>query len=329
LITDPLAGPAQASMSSPTILLDLPATPTPSHNGGKVRIGPHDDVNVVIGDLNGREGKAQNFENGTDLDGSGGILTVSQDGDTARNGVLGTTHPADKYLGYGFRNSFGIDYDPLTGIFWIAENGDTSDDEINLVESGFNSGWKQLMGMAPVGFNSSKLTDFDGKGNYSDPKFVWTNSVGLTAIEFLNSSRLDVEYQNDAFVGDYNNGRIHDFTLNAERDGFVLTGVLEDKVANTDYENQDVIFGEGFDRVTDIREGPDGYLYVLSFEKGEIYRIMPKNPLAFVFTDHLQQMHMLYVAAVVLDVSTTLPVLLLSYAINSGFDSLTCNGEYI
>ena len=66
---DPLAGPAQGTMTSPTILLDLPVTPGPNHNGGKVLVGPVGGVvHVITGDLN-RQTRAQNFENGPDPDG--------------------------------------------------------------------------------------------------------------------------------------------------------------------------------------------------------------------------------------------------------------------
>ena len=50
------------------------------------------------------------------------------------------------YYSYGLRNSFGIDFDPLTGKLWDTENGDDFGDEINLVEPGFNSGWSKVQG---------------------------------------------------------------------------------------------------------------------------------------------------------------------------------------
>ena len=93
------------------------------------------------------------------------------------SGIIGTTHPLNKYIAYGVRNSFGLDFDPVTHKLWDTENGPSSNDEINLVDPGFNSGWKDLMGFAPAGFNFNNLVNFGGKGKYSNPEFVWTQPV--------------------------------------------------------------------------------------------------------------------------------------------------------
>lgn len=276
----PSLGSAQGRMSSPQVLLNLPATPGPNHDGGKVVISPGGNVYTVLGDLN-RNGKAQNFENGANPDGTSGILRVTRDGNTVGTGILGTTHPLNKYVAYGIRNSFGIDFDPLTGSLWDTENGPSSNDELNFVGAGFNSGWEDIMGMAPAGFNFNNLVSFGGKGKYSNPEFVWSQVVAPTAIEFLSSERLGPQYRNDMFVGDFNKGRIYNFNLNSQRNALVLTGVLSDRIANTDSETQSVIFGERFGGITDLKVGlGDGYLYVLSIGNGAVYRIVPNvlNP---------------------------------------------------
>jgi aldose sugar dehydrogenase len=288
LINHPALGPAQGRMVAPKLLLNLPVTPGPNHNGGKVVVGPDRNVYTVLGDLN-RQTQAQNFENGPSPDGTSGILRVKQHGKTVGAGILGSTHPLNKYFAYGIRNSFGIDFDPVTGKLWDTENGPDSNDEINLVEPGFNSGWADIMGMAPDGFDFNNLVSFGGRGRYSNPEFVWTESVAPTAIEFLTSSKLGTQYQNDMFVGDFNNGRIYRFDLNPQRTGLVLSGVLADKIANTDSETQSVIFGEGFDGVTDLKVGVgDGYLYVLSINNGALYKILPKAGLT-AFNDEFNQ----------------------------------------
>ena len=56
----------------------------------------------------------------------------------------------------------------------------------------------------------------------------------------------------------------------------MLNGTLTDKIANSPDEREGTIFAEGLERITDIEVGPDGYLYLLSFGNGEIYRIVPK-----------------------------------------------------
>jgi glucose/arabinose dehydrogenase len=116
------------------------------------------------------------------------------------------------------------------------------------------------------------LVEFPGS-HYADPKFSWFNTVGPTAIAFVNSPRLGPEYQSDALVGDINNGRLYRFKLSGARDGFVLGSPLNDMVADSDGELGEVFLGVKFGGITGIKLGPDGLLYVLSFGRGRIYAI--------------------------------------------------------
>ena len=90
-----------------------------------------------------------------------------------------------------------MDFDPLSGSLWDTENGPWYGDEINLVEPGFNSGWKKVQGVwKPEGEQRGVLDlnpdviEFDGKGKYSEPEFIWNNSVGPSAVKFLNSDAI-------------------------------------------------------------------------------------------------------------------------------------------
>jgi glucose/arabinose dehydrogenase len=281
---------------NPKLLLDLPATPGPAHNGGAMQIGQDNNIYVTIGDLLGDYNKssstrAQNIQNGTNPDGRAGILRVTQDGRTVGHGILGANDPLDKYYAYGIRNSFGIDFDPLSGNLWDTENGPLYGDEINLVKPGFNSGWMVVQGIwRPVNNDiddftkgdellkpNNLLVDFKGKGYYGIPQFVWKTTVGPTAIKFLNSDRLGKMYQNDLFVGCVNLGVIFHFDLNKDRTKLKLSGNLRDLVADNNEELQDIIFASGLGRITDIEVGPDGYMYVLSAykDKATIFRIVP------------------------------------------------------
>jgi len=243
------------------------------HNGGALIIGPDKKLYVPIGDASGYSNtEAQNAVDGGPPDNTGGILTITTNGLPYAN-ILGTSEHVNKYYAYGVRNSFGLDFDPLTGNLWDTENGLDYGDEINLVKPGFNSGWKKIQGKAPNDFNYSQLVNFEGKGKYSDPEFSWMETVGPTKIKFLNSDKLGDKYKNDIFVSDIKYGRIYHFELNDKRDGLILTGKLADKVANSDKEAGELIFGSGFGGISDMDVGPDGYLYVLSFGKGAIYKI--------------------------------------------------------
>jgi aldose sugar dehydrogenase len=275
---------------NPKLLLDLPADPGPRHNGGKVIIGPDNNLYVTVGDIDGSfkeedtETQAQNYPDGVEPDGRSGILRITQDGSPLPKGaVIGAELPLNLYYAYGLRNSFGTDFDPVTGNLWDTENGPGNSDEINLVLPGFNSGWQQAMGLAADeeandAFNPDNLVDFDGKGTYSDPELVWRNTAGPTAVVFLHSDRLGPQYQNDMFVGDVHNGRLYHFKLNEERTDLILPESLATRrVIETPQDPGlgEIIFGEGFGGITDLEVGPDGYLYLVSIGQGKIFKIVP------------------------------------------------------
>jgi glucose/arabinose dehydrogenase len=180
-----------------------------------------------------------------------------------------------KYYAYGIRNSFGLAFDPVSGKLWDTENGPASNDEINVVEPGFNSGWQTVQGpIERTGKTADSLVQFKGS-HYHDPAFTWATPPAVTDIEFLKSTKLGEKYANNIFVGDYVNGNLYFFTVNSERNGLVLDGNgLQDLVADNPAEVSQVTFGTGFKGITDIETGPDGYLYVLTYG-GNIYRIAP------------------------------------------------------
>jgi len=303
----------------PKLLLDLPASPGSDHLGGFVTIGPDSNVYVITGNGNScTEGscfgdfkgtvlnsQTANQQDGLQPSGRGGILRITQNGAVVGAGILGKEDPLNKYYAYGVRNSFGMDFDPVTGKLWDTENGPAFGDEINLVEPGFNSGSLKIEGIWPI-FNHTlllpknlyppyrgyfvgdkvgnstaldtsdlKLVDFQGKGKYSDPEFVWNKTIGVTSIKFLNSDKLGKKYENDIFVASSNGPFIYHFDLTEDRKGLLLGGPLKDKVANNQDEMQDNIFARGFSGITDLEVGPDGFLYILSISKGKIWRVVP------------------------------------------------------
>ncbi|MDW0174294.1 MAG: PQQ-dependent sugar dehydrogenase [Nitrososphaeraceae archaeon] len=271
---------------NPILLLDLPAIPGPRHNGGAIEIGPDNNIYVPVGDIDGsfkvdfEATKTQNFENGIDADGRSGILKIKQDGEPVGEGILGESMPLRLYYAYGIRNSFGLDFDPITGSLWDTENGPHEGDEINRVYPGFNSGWHEIYGFSTTlgKFNKNDFVSFDGKGKYDEPKIAWSKSTGLTSLIFLDSDKLGSQYRNDMFVGDVHNGLIYHFKLNNERDDLILPKVLAGKstVNPTVFAAKEIVFGEGFGGITDLTVGPDGYLYVVSIGQGKVFRILPQ-----------------------------------------------------
>ena len=274
----------------PVLLLDLTAIPNnvnrTDHNGGKVTIGPDNNVYMIIGEVGGHRTQAQNIENGPAPNGLGGVLRITQDGGLVDDEpIFGTDLPLGVYYAMGIRNSFGIDFDPLTGNLWDTENGPTAGDEINLVFPGFNSGWSLIQGFSGDDLLGNGATPSDliifGNGKYAEPKFTWHIPIGPTALKFLNSDKLGKEYENNMFVGDINNGNLYRFTLNEARNDIDINNTyvghasaLVDKKVDNTVESIPITFGQGFGGITDIQVGPDGYLYVLSFT-GDLYKILP------------------------------------------------------
>jgi aldose sugar dehydrogenase len=270
--------------TKPKLLLDLPIGEN-VHNGGKIVIGPDKNVYVSVGDT-GRYGanmysKTQNNDEGREPDGTGGILRMTQDGGPIMENAtkkLGSEHPLNLYYAYGIRNSFGMDFDPVTGNLWITENGPSFGDEINLVEPGYNSGWNKVQGFwrneagekGEPELNPEDLVDFDGKGKYSVPEFVWNLTVGPTALKFFNSTKLGEEYKNDIFVGDFNNGYIYHFELNENRTELSAANLFKNKLLDIKKDRpKGEIFAQGPGGIMDIQVGPDGYMYVLALlQKG-------------------------------------------------------------
>src|ERR687898_774633 len=310
LVENANANSTSAELINPKLLLDLPARPGPRYNGGPLLVSQNQNdttVYLMIGDLDHRVSRAENYEDGPPPDGTGGILAVDIEGNPLPNPVLveqvtgdednGDEDNSDEdngdedngeenigmlpyYFAYGIRNGFGMAFDPVTGYLWDTENGPDWFDEINLVLPGFNSGWAAVQGPASAPENEGAdveedLEAFGGTGVYRDPEFAWQNTVGVTAIKFLNSTTLGEQYANDMFVADINNGRLYHFDLNQDRTGLLLEGALEDRVANTVQELDSVIFGTGFRSISDIEVGPDGYLYILLYGPGKIFRIAP------------------------------------------------------
>jgi aldose sugar dehydrogenase len=287
-------------LMNPKLLLDFDASRGASHNGGKLLIGPDNNIYLVVGDMAGHKTMTQNYHNSSEIIESSVIFRITQDGESA-GPILSRADPANKFYAYGIRNGFGMDFDPVTGKLWDTENGPNYGDEVNLVEPGFNSGWGVVSGMSNLTNKLDPDKDLVGclycgtsagfldawinqylfgikKGIYSEPEFTWMNVVGPTAIKFFNSDRLGKQYENDIFVGDVIWGNLYHFELNENRDALALNGSLSDKLANSYDEINPVILAHGFRGITDVDVGPDGYLYFITYYSDPaIYRIVPKG----------------------------------------------------
>ena len=253
--------------------MTLPGTPGPNHDGGIITFGPDKMLYGVIGDLN-RSSQLSN-NSGNPAEDHAMIFRVDANGTPpADNPFYPMGGVMQKVFAYGIRNSFGLEFDPLSGVLWQTENGPDSYDEINRFTAGSNSGWTLIMGpdsRDPQGVNDLWMT---AGAHYTDPQFSWLATIAPTAIHFLTSGTLGDSYRNDAFVGDSNNGAIYRFDLTPARDALVMpTMSVQDRVADTSGERNLFLVGTGFMAVTDLDTGPDGALYAVSLSGGRIYRI--------------------------------------------------------
>ncbi|AIC15406.1 PQQ-dependent sugar dehydrogenase [Nitrososphaera viennensis] len=276
----------QRALVNGTLLLDLAGGPGPYHNGGKIIIGPDGYLYAVIGDTNDSRGISDNDFSDEPPDFRSVIVRVDREtGEAPGDNPFYGTEGLEKAYAYGIRNSFGMDFDPVTNSLWMTENGPTSYDEINVVPPGFNSGWDKFTG--PIARSNATMDDLVMvKGaRYGDPAFSWYIPVGVTDIEFFDSEKLGEKYRDNIFVGDVNNGNLYFFEADQNRTGLYfgyehpgLADLIADPVPDKDTGRLDgelpsITFGKGFAAITDIETGPDGYLYVLTHIDGKIYRI--------------------------------------------------------
>lgn len=259
-------------LTNEVLLHDLPVNANiPAHNGGAMVTGLDGKVYAIVGDAL-QNGVLQNTGKGN-FDDTGIILMVDKTGANIKPSE--SEDPTQYYRAVGIRNSFGLAIDPQTGNLWDTENGESTFDEINLVEPKFNSGWKKVMGPSSAEQKESLKNYLDFQ--YSDPEFSWQRVVGPTDLTFVDSD-IFKKYAGYLLVGDFHNGEISKFKLNEDRDGFIFEdSKLQDNVLNTADSSDEIKFAKGFEGVTSIEFGPDGFLYVAQYGGHYIYRIVPSD----------------------------------------------------
>ena len=244
------------------------------HQGGYMVTSPNGEIFATIGDLenireSGIPSKLQNNEDGG-VDDTSIILRVGIDENTIS--PMTSDDPFSHYYAIGIRNSFGLAFDPITGNLWDTENGQVCCDEINLVPENFNSGWALVQGMANENSISviPKIENFE----YSNPEFTWDQVNAPTALA-IPGNNWGEKYQNSLFVSDYIFGKIYKFELNDSRDGFVFQDPsLQDLIFHEGDNSDEIIFATEFGRISDMKFGPDGSLYVAShLSNGALFKI--------------------------------------------------------
>ena len=244
------------------------------HHGGYMVTSPNGEVFATIGDLenvraSGFPSKLQNNKGGG-IDDTSIILRVGIDENTIS--PMKSDDPFSHYYAIGIRNSFGLAFDPITGNLWDTENGQVCCDEINLVKENFNSGWAIVQGMANE--NSIDVIPKIENFEYSNPEFTWDQVNAPTALA-IPGNNWGEKYQNSLFVSDYIFGKIYKFELNDSRDGFVFQdSSLQDLIFHEGDNSDEIVFATEFGRISDMKFGPDGSLYVAShLSNGALFKI--------------------------------------------------------
>lgn len=254
----------------------MPVADGANHNGGKILFGPDGKLYSVTGDLDLTD-RTENSEGSNNLSRSAVILRLNDNGKAPKDnpfynsGNRGNKAVLNEIYAYGIRNSFGMDFDPVSKTLWDTENGADQWDEINRLRPGYNSGWADIMG--PVSRSNEvplQVTTLGRKARYADPQLSWQTVVAPTDLEFMKFNSMQHARRNDIFVGNIS-GEIYDLNLSATRKSLLLSGDLLDKVVDNSDENGDIRLGRGFGLITDLVSRPDG-LYVMNLD-GDIYRI--------------------------------------------------------
>jgi glucose/arabinose dehydrogenase len=210
--------------------------------------------------------------------GSGPQIGRSQDPDDYAGKVVrlredGSIPPDNPFVGrsgyqpgiytMGHRNGHALATNPETGEIWQTEQGPSGGDEINILRAGKNYGWPLVSyGRDYWGPHISTRPSLDG---FEDPIVVWLPSVGLTGMTFYTGDRFP-HWKRNVFIGGLREG------------GMPRTGQLQRIEFNDRWEElrREPMLMELKQRIRDVRQGPDGLLYVLTAEdQGTLFRIEP------------------------------------------------------
>jgi glucose/arabinose dehydrogenase len=187
----------------------------------------------------------------------GKIVRIYPDGKVPDdNPFVGQAGVRPEIWSYGQRNPQGAALNPWTGTLWENEHGPLGGDEINIIERGKNYGWP----LATHGINYSGQPIPEAKGKTAEgtvaPHHVWEKSPGLSGMAFYDGDRFKA-WQHNVFIG----ALVSQELIRLQFDG--------DKVVH-----EERLLSELNRRIRDVRQGPDGYLYVLTDEDdGALYKI--------------------------------------------------------
>jgi aldose sugar dehydrogenase len=230
------------------------------HFGSRIQWLPDGTMLVAIGDggnppvqLEGDliRKQAQNLRSRL-----GKIVRLNDDGSIPRDNPFATNANADPAVwSYGHRNIQGIAFDPGTNRVWVTEHGARGGDELNLAEAGKNFGWPIVTHSQE--YTGGEISQERSRPGMVDPKVVWTPATAPSGLAFYTGDRFPA-WRGNLFAG-----------------GLVSQDVrrIELDAAGNVRSQEEISIGQ---RVRDVRQGPDGLLYVLTDESnGKLIRLEP------------------------------------------------------
>lgn len=227
----------------------IPNTTRGVHYGSRIAFDSNNYLYFSIGDRGRRNEYPQDLSKD-----AGKIYRLHDDGSVpADNPFVGEDDAVAAIFSYGHRNPQGMAIHPETGAVWAHEHGPQGGDELNLVEAGKNYGWPVIS--YGINYNGTSFTDLTEKEGMEQPKTYWSPSIAPSGLAFVTSDKYP-EWQGKALVGSLKFGYL------------VLVSFDGDEVAKKE------IVLDGIGRTRDVRQGPDGFIYVAVDGEG-IYRINP------------------------------------------------------
>ena len=186
----------------------------------------------------------------------GKVIRLNDDGSIPSNNPFATSTDAKPALwSYGHRNIQGITLDPTKNRVWATEHGSRGGDELNLIERGENYGWPVVTHSRE--YSGGLISPETSRPGLVDPKVIWTPSIAPSGLAFYNGDRFP-QWRGNLFAG-----------------GLVsqdLRRIQLDPGGNVIAQNS-IPIGQ---RVRDVRQGPDGLLYVLTDDRnGQLIRLEP------------------------------------------------------
>jgi glucose/arabinose dehydrogenase len=229
----------------------LPNVKANVHFGGRIVFDKKGYVFLSLGER-GQKENAQNL--GKD---QGKVVRLHEDGKIPTdNPFVKTAGARPEIWSYGHRNPQGMTIHPTTGVIWEHEHGPQGGDELNIVEKGKNYGWPLIT--FGIDYDNSIISKDTALAGMMQPVTYWKPSIAPCGMTFVTSPNFK-EWKGDLIVGSMKFQYLQHLTVKGNK----VTGreILFDKLG----------------RVRDVRQGPDGNLYVVLETTGKIVKISRKS----------------------------------------------------